>query len=560
MPEGTRDVPREVIGRAARLLGEIFDAARARHLVDSIDRGPSGDSALDRALFVLRLEYLTDRMPGYVRHIEQIDAEVFDRHRDAYVADLGFNPGDVTRVVRRQVARCNSELVSALRRVRKTRPNTRELAVGVHETVMLMDRTRDWDPEEVAMTTGVGVGAVSAMLAYFSTTWNSQPDFRTPADTNIARLWPCIDVGTGTYFVPDPWSLSAAVHPRLGQDALDATGVLKRYADHRAKAHQRLVGGALRRLFGAVVHEEQHYTSAVDGHGEVDALVAVDWPLVVEAKGRALTEPGRRGAPARVRTVTKDVVEKALTQTGRARAFIADEGGRDFAEHEGDPPATRLPVIVEGVTEAIITFERMDPIATVGAALVGEHGRPVWICGLADLLMCTAILSDPASFHHYVRVRAQANAAGVHVTMESDALSGYLVDRLAPNIELATANPDTTVELGYSSSAVNEYFTVTETGTDTKAPTTGVPVQVTAALAHGVGEPGWRAFVDAVMGVDAGTWKRFKRYARRHTAGLFDITDMHRLDLSGQGITVDGGAVTLGVAAPGGSTPIKAER
>ncbi len=93
-PPGNRPVGREVVDETARLIREVFDAAMSRYIVGKIDDGPTGDMAVDRTLFMLPLERLTDRMPGYVRHIEQIDAEVFDRHRERYVADLGFN-GDV---------------------------------------------------------------------------------------------------------------------------------------------------------------------------------------------------------------------------------------------------------------------------------------------------------------------------------------------------------------------------------------------------------------------------------------------------------------------------------
>lgn len=557
MPPGTRDVPEEAIKRAVGLIVRIFEAATAKNFVDAVAAGSSGNMALDRALFTLRLEYLTDRMPGYVRHIESIDAEVFDRHRQHYIDDLGFNPGDVTRIVRRQVAHSNRQISSLFAKAQNVKGNTDAFALAVVDLMQALDRTREWDPPEIGAITGVDATHIAAILKYFSTTWGSQPDFRAPSDTNLARTRPCIDVGTDVFFVPDPWSLSAAVHPKLAKDAADGVGVLRRYWDHRAEAHQRLVAGALASLFGPVVYEEQHYLSESDGPGEVDAVVATNWPLIVEAKARGLTEPGRRGAPKRVQTVTKDVVEKALSQTSRARTYIINEGGRAFGDREGGTLIERLPSAIDGVTEVIITFERMDPVTTVGPTLVGERGRRVWITGLADLLMCTDILNDPGSFHHYVRVRAEAAAAGIHVSMESDALSGYLIDRLSSQLEQAKRHPDAEVELGYSSGAVNEYFTATEVGITHKPPTTGLPAQIATALAAAVGDPLWSTVVETVMTTDAATWTRFKRYARHHRTGLFQLADDCHLELGGRGIVVNGDNLTLGVDVRGAARNVR---
>jgi hypothetical protein len=522
LPPGAGSTPNEVTERVIELLGDVFDAVHARHMIESFDRRPTGNDDLDEAIFTLRSEHLLDRMPGYAVHLERIDTEVFDRHREYYVDAIGFNPADVTRVVRRRNAvqgpRANAALQLAQRLLRR---EPEQAARAMVTFLQELTDSRSWDPSAVAADTGIDATEIARMLDFFSTSFGSQPDFRMPTDENLARTKPCIDLGTGTYFIPDTWSLLAAVHNRLSQAVTsDAGGALKRYRRHREDGHQRLVAGALQQAFGKpLVAANQYYTSGSGGPGEIDALVCVEWPLIVEAKAHSLTEPGRRGAPARVATVASNVVEKALEQTRRARSYIMEEGGRGFADTEGGRQVARLPEHLRGATDMIVSFERMDPLAMQGSALVQLAPHPVWIVNIADLLMVVDILDDPASFHHYARTRALTTAAGPVVYMESDALGGYLLDRLAATRGVAEDNPDAKVILDYASSDINEYFTAAELGLPTRRPTTGVPATVAKALSVTTGSDVWTRAVDAVMTANPETWRRWRSFSRRRRAG-----------------------------------------
>lgn len=263
-------------------------------------------------------------MAGYAVHLEASDGAVFDRHRDHDVAHLGFSPGDVTRVVRRRIAADGERTDGHMRRAQRLAGSDRvETARATVKLLQSFEASRHWEPQAVAADSGIDAGQVRAMLAFFATEFGSQPNFRSPTEPNVARTRPCIDLGTGVYFVPDPWAPPPAVHPRLAEAAAeDPNGPPKRYRTHREKAHQRSVAGVFRKVFGPKsVLETQHDTSEADGPGEIDVLVRSEWPLIVEAKARGLTVPGRRGAPARVATVTRDVVDKALEQTQRARSM-----------------------------------------------------------------------------------------------------------------------------------------------------------------------------------------------------------------------------------------------
>ena len=525
---GTGSTPTATTERVIELLGDVFDAAHAKLMLDSFDSARSGNDSLDMAVFMFRMEHLFDRMPGYAVHLERIDAEVFDRHRSYYVDTIGFNPADATRVVRRRIA-ANSSRTSALMRTTQDLYKRHPEAAGEALADMLesLSASRSWTAESVAADTGVSVPEVGAMLAFFSTKFGVQPEFRLPTDTNVVRHQPCVDLGGGVFFVADPWSVASAVHPRLANFTKDVTNDLGRYWSHREDGHQRLVTAAMRRVFGDdPVHEAAHYVSETDGPGEIDTLVASEWPLLIEAKARGVTDPGRRGAPKRVATVADDVLDKGLEQTRRARAYVTDEDGRRFAQQQGGELAERLPARLSGITEVVVTFERMDPLASSGPGVVQQAGRAVWVVGLADLLMVADILVDPASMHHYARTRATCAATGLAIYMESDALGGYLIDRLATQLAATAENPDTFVVVGYASSEINEYFTLRELGQKPAAPSTGVPSRVTSALATGIDAPGWALVAAAVMSTERRLWKKYRSHARKHRRdGSFLIAD-----------------------------------
>lgn len=111
------------------------------------------------------------------------------------------------------------------------------------------------------------------------------------------------------------------------------------------------------------------------------------------------------------------------------------------------------------------------------------------------------------------------------VYVESDALGGYLIDRLRSQLAKAAENPGTPVVLGYTSSQINEYFTAAEVGVSPSRPTTGVPREVVDALRKCIDAPGWIEVTDAVMLTEAGTWRKWRQFARRHRrSGTFTLT------------------------------------
>jgi hypothetical protein len=465
------------------------------------------------------VEYQADRMPGYAVHLEQVDAEVFGRHRDYYVNGLGFDPADVIRATRRhtrwvsQAFRlCLDTLTDALN------GDAPDPGSGVAWLKALNAATL-WDPDDVAASTGIAVGQITAILDFFSTEYGCQPEFRAPGDANRARTHPCIKLDDGTYLVPDPWSLSAIIHHRLAVEPKRNGFDPQNYYKHRQDAHERLVAGTLETVFGTSnVHSTQHYDLASGEHGEIDALVCTEWPLVVEAKAIALTESGRRGAPRRVDTKVKEILSKALDQTDRALTYVLGEGGRSFAPTENGRLVELLPDDVPGGTAVIVTFERIDPFSSSGLAVAGDVNRPTWVVSLTDLLMVADILTDPAAFHHYARTRAGMHDAEASAAAEADALGAYLLDRLRI-VHQSPSEDAARIFIGYSCEALNDFYTRQEAGLEARKPSTEVSDEVAGALAIALRQPGWAECVGAVMTADSSVWKKWKRFRGKHTRG-----------------------------------------
>jgi hypothetical protein len=518
-PAGDADTPPEVTQRVSQLISDIFEADQVRMITESIENAGGYDGDRNLLLQQLRLEYQADRMPGYAVHLEQVDTEVFGRHRGYYITGLGFDPADVIRVTRRHTHSVNQTFRSALDALTEALNSEAQDPAAGEEFLNALNAITLWDPNDVAASAGIAAEQITAMLDFFSTEYGCQPQFRVPGDTNRARTHPCIKLDNGMYFVPDPWSLSAIIHQRLAIESQSSAFDPQKYYKHRQDAHERLVAGALEQVFGAsYVFSTQHYDLASGEHGEIDSIVCAEWPLVVEAKAIALTASGRRGAPCRVDTKVKDILGKAVDQTDRALTYILDEGGRSFAACENGKPTALLPGDVSGGTAVIVTFERIDPFASGGLTVAGDVNRPTWVLSLTDLLMVADILTDPAAFHHYARTRADMHSASASVFAEADALGAYLIDRLS--ILRKTADQvDTSILIGYSCEALNDFYTRQEIGLEANAPTTGVPDEVVSALSDALAQTGWAKCVDAVMAAAPFVWPKWKRFRGKHRRG-----------------------------------------
>lgn len=523
-PPGTAEVSEAVTMDAIEALGAAFDAAHADLFIRSIEEGRSDQGALNATSYLLRLEAMSDRMAGYAVHLERIDSAVFDSHRDFYVGRIGFCPSDLIRLVRRHVRAINGTMQRAVDGFRDAaerwplRHDDEEAADAFKAFYTVMTTANRWTVDAITESVGLERDEVAAMLRAASVEYGCQPDFRSPFDPNEAFARPLIRLDDETYFAPLPWSLGHNVHGLVRALAADDPGLAAAYQRHRADATERLINEALQPVFGAdFVHRSQHFQSSI-GAGEVDCLVSGARAWCIEGKSQSLTEPARRGHRPRIERITKDVVRTALAQTERAATYILSDGRRDFAARQGGPTEPRLPLQVSDCLETIVSLERMDPINALGLDLADSEGRTTWLTGIADFLMVVDVLDDPATLLDFVSQRSLAAAAGVMITMESDALEGYLEDRLESIIQTATtASQDTSVMLGYGSSKLNRYFTMLEAEMDEAAmPSPQLPALVRRALRDTYdGSESWSAVSSVLCTAERRVWKTWAKFVRK---------------------------------------------
>jgi hypothetical protein len=524
-PPGAHDVDHSVTNRALELVTAVFDAAHAQLFIRSTSETRTDRSGIDAASFLLRLEHLLDRMEGYAVHLEEIADEVFEPHRAFYAAELGFCPSDAVRLVRRHTEWVNREFNAGRDGVIKSLDSGRpevEAATDFMCFHAAMDAAYLWSPDLLAESASLPIDQVRALLRSMSAEFGCQPTFRTPFDHNTARHRPLVRLPGDRYLAPTPWSVAHGIHTWMQAHIRDnaQSTVANRYPKHRSDAAERLVRGRFERVFGEqAVYGNQHYNGA-DGHGEIDCLVAIGTPIVVEVKSHALTESGRRGHRPRIERVARSVVSESFDQTRRARSYI-EAGGRDFAEHQGRDSVRRLPAVVGNPVEVVVTLERMDPLATGAEELSGDrHTGGVWVTNVADFLMACDVLDDPAALLHYALTRCKAASLGIQIYVESDALGGYLVDRLSGLIDAAEECDDENMRfaLDYSSTEINRFFTLAELGIETELPSTGVPAVLRDTLRTSVPQYSlaWTTIASAVMAAPHDTWRRWKRFVRRH--------------------------------------------
>ncbi len=524
-PPGGGEVDENVTADALRLVVAVFDSAQAKMLVDSASSSTLERPGLDQASILLQFEYLADRMAGYIVHLEEINDSVFEPHRALYCEELGFCPSDAVRLVRRHVTWASEEFECA--RGALDLATTSDLPVEKRSAALqrFLDSlyaARVWTSELLVKSTQLPAEHISALLKNLSVEFGCQPDFRYPDDHNQVRQSPLICLSDGKYLVPTPWSLAHAIHEWLQGHIQNnpASRLASKYPKHRSDAAELLVRRGLERVFGeAAVFGNQHY-DGMEGHGEIDCLVASASPIVTEVKSRALTEKGRRGHQRRIGTVADDVVMKSFEQTRRASNYILEDG-REFAERQGAESVRLLPTDIAEVIEIVVTLERMDPLATAAGELApDDRTARVWVTNLADFLMIRDVLDDPASFLHYARTRGETSGYGIQVFTETDALGEYLVNRLTPLIDRAveSSEDELRIVLGYSSAEINKYFMSLELGIAVEKLATGVPSIVIEALRSCASRypEAWVSVALAVMAAPPNTWRAWRHFVRKH--------------------------------------------
>jgi hypothetical protein len=518
-PVGEDEVGRDVTVKAMELTATVFDATQASLFLSSMGDGVTDKPVLDFTSYMMQVEHLVDRMHGYAVHLEEINDAVFEPRRNLYLDALGFCPSDVVRVVRRHNGWVNAEVNRVAPLLASTDSISDEDRIDLLRSFKVaLDAACIWSADVLVHSTGLPHGQVEAMLKSMSTDLGCQPEFRVPGDENIMRKRPFIRIADA-YLVPLPWAPAHCVHDWLLAylDEEPNPKLRDAYRKGRSDSAERLVGSSLTAIVGdRVVHANVHYDGA-RGHGEIDCLVASGTPAVVEVKSQSVTEPGRRGSRSRLERVTKELLDRSFDQTDKAADYI-NGGGRVFASKEGAEAVQLLHDDVTDPVQIVVSFEGIDPLALSRSAFTSsEAPHAVWITDLADFLVVRDLLWDPASFLHYAKTRSDPSYPVPY--METDAIAGYLEDRLTAGPESGAPAVGPEVQLlGYSSGVINDYYTKAELGIPSQMPGLGIPQEIRQALKI-TGERDnsflWWQVASAVLEMTRADWVRWKQFHRR---------------------------------------------
>lgn len=514
----------------------LRDLATAESQAGIADLANDADQRHVDARFLLLQEQQFDRMAGYNQHVRQIARRIFEPLTELSVRTLGTSPLvvlDAAEAHARLQERRQTDALNDVARNANVRQNTsREQHFALQSAGLLAmgDAIRcDLRPTlEVAL--GLEPSEVNAVLKLLSTPLGSQ-DVKTLKSPNRLRRFPVIPLPDGTHIWARPYDflhdaldwfdqvLVAGNHDRLRQ----------RLSAERVRTVEALTTEALGHVFGqARVHAAIEYELPTGDWAETDTLIDVAASqIVVEAKGYRLTDPGRSGDAARVRTKYKQLVTEPLTQSARARSALL-HGTQLRVKRTQRPLPDRAPT---SVNRCIVTLDRVDPFhAEPQTPFPSSSTDPVdpkdaWIVCLADLLMVTAVLRSPAELFAYIEVRAAQTAAGSpRISMESDALGAWLETREG----VWPVEEGAMFMLEYSSEAINTYFTQDEMHTRypdqveaPQRPRSGIPDAVLDALTRLLDneDPRWETAASAVGTVDHSRWRMLNRdFERLQTA------------------------------------------
>jgi hypothetical protein len=278
------------------------------------------------------------------------------------------------------------------------------------------------------------------------------------------------------------------------------------------------------RIFGEdAVHGPLDYES--EGIAtELDCLVDA-WPLclLAEVKAHRVTESARRGSLDRIRRLDSDL-GKARRQAARAAEYLAG-GGLDF-RRPNSGERLRLAAQPTELARIAVSWERADPITLTGG-IEGEPGDRIWNVSLADLLMVSEILSDPASFTAYLDLRTElARDPDFLPFMEADLLGGFLGERLIQERQISEGRRGARQIVGYQAAPLNDYFTARDLGFSAPKPDCGVPAQILGAIGQMmvVRNPEWLRVARAVLDENPAAWAGFSRALRRARRGGRNLT------------------------------------
>jgi hypothetical protein len=414
----------------------------------------------------LRLHTQMVRNWGYFSEVVQISMELYAPLDELFHEAFGFGASDLIITARHLVALLEShsnERFKWLKRVFREHTITRlvrayyknypsvkgnadEFLKGIPEGVtreevahkllahanLSLAEIMTFTPGETARQSGLSVEVTKRVLDALSLPPGSLPE-KDPEHLFMGNpIWrsPAIQMG-GEFFCPMPQSVFSHIHEVM-RSLADKAGLKEAIERQRASYLEAKVKELLSAALptAQLRHGVKWRINAAEY--ETDHVAAIDRSIVVvEDKSAALTAPGLRGAPDRVRRHISDLIVASSEQSARLEEMIWQAKAGDAKAIECLAPFELNFANTERIVRISVTLDDFSILASAE----GDLKEAGWIpremalaptLNLADFQAVIDILGRPSFFLHYLAERGRIQKALRILADEMDFLGLYL--------------------------------------------------------------------------------------------------------------------------------------
>jgi hypothetical protein len=414
----------------------------------------------------IRLHTQAVRNWGYFSHVLQISLELYSSLDDQYRAALGFAASDLIKVARCLVSifeRRVSEKFRLLQIVFREKKISRFVRKYYEVFPHMEDDSEDFiksipgnaslkmvksiilshsdisfaelsifTPDEVASESGLGYDAVFKVLDILSMVPGELKETNVEHIFMDNPIWksPLIKLNN-EFFCPVPQSIFSHVH-HIMRSLSEAANFKKSIEERRATYLESKVDSLLRKALPSakIVSSAKWRMGGIEY--ETDHIAKIDKIIIIfEDKSGAISGPGLRGAPDRVKHHIHDLIVKSSEQSARLESLI-------WQAYSGDPMALSILSDIDlnfgDISKIIRVSITLDDFSILSSA-EGELKEAEWIpsdielattLNIADFQCITEILENQSFFVHYFIERQRFQKSVNVVADELDWLGFYL--------------------------------------------------------------------------------------------------------------------------------------
>jgi hypothetical protein len=414
----------------------------------------------------LRLHTQTVRNWGYFSEVVQISSELYAPLDEPFRKAIGFGASDLITTARHLIALLenrSNERFKWLKRVFREKTITRlvrayckyhpgvngdaeEFLKGIPEgetrdqvaikllahSDLLFAEIMTFTPGEVAQQSGLLGEITKRVLDALSLPAGGLHE-KNPEHLFMGNpIWryPAIEMG-GEYFCPMPQSVFSHIHEIMRSLAAKA-GLKNAIENQRAVYLEAKVKELLSTALPTAQFRHAVKWRIGEDEYETDHVAAIDRTIViVEDKSTALTAPGLRGAPDRVRRHVSDLIIAPSEQSTRLQGMIWKAKAGDTKTIESLAPFELNFANTERIVRISVTLDDFSILASAE----GDLKEAGWIphemalaptLNVADFQAVIDILGRPSFFLHYFAERERFQKALQIFADEMDFLGLYL--------------------------------------------------------------------------------------------------------------------------------------